>query len=117
MLQLLERDVASRLTNPLEVKGHKWFEDIDWNKLDSLDYNPPIKLSDLTYRTIFDQNSTPPINRRTLLSSTMSTMSRSSSSSSMISIGDISHTLLAPDAANVLEGYTIVYPQPHLEDK
>jgi serine/threonine protein kinase len=39
--QILQRDPKLRLSDPLKIRAHSWFSDIDWDKLEKLELTPP----------------------------------------------------------------------------
>uniref|UniRef100_A0A6B2L8V6 Protein kinase domain-containing protein n=1 Tax=Arcella intermedia TaxID=1963864 RepID=A0A6B2L8V6_9EUKA len=39
--RFLDRDPNTRLQDPLEIKKHGWFKEMDWEKLDNLEISPP----------------------------------------------------------------------------
>jgi len=39
--QFLNRDPTQRLQEPIHIRQHPWFRDIDWDKLERLEISPP----------------------------------------------------------------------------
>lgn len=60
LIHLLQKDPSQRMTSAVEIKSHKFFKDIDWNKLLSKSYLPPFKpnVENLLDTSNFDQDFT-----------------------------------------------------------
>jgi len=39
--KFLNRDPLQRLQDPMDIRQHPWFRDIDWDKLEGLEISPP----------------------------------------------------------------------------
>jgi hypothetical protein len=83
---------------------------VDWSQVAGSRLAPPLKVEIATVRPFFDTkrfelyHSQEPTLRR---SGTASLSSSSSSNATMTGSEDIAATLMAPDAVNMLEGFTI----------
>ena len=60
LILLLQKDPANRLNDASQIRGHRFFKDIDWNKLLSKSYLPPFKpnVDNLLDTSNFDQDFT-----------------------------------------------------------
>lgn len=60
LIKLLQKDPSKRMSNSAEIKNHKFFKDIDWNKLLNKSYLPPFKpnVENLLDTSNFDQDFT-----------------------------------------------------------
>lgn len=60
LIKLLQKDPSKRMNNSTDIKNHKFFKDIDWNKLLNKSYLPPFKpnVENLLDTSNFDQDFT-----------------------------------------------------------
>ncbi|CUM63169.1 uncharacterized protein PRCAT00000737001 [Priceomyces carsonii] len=60
LIKLLQKDPKNRLSDAAQIKNHKFFKDIDWNKLLNKSYLPPFKpnVESLLDTSNFDQDFT-----------------------------------------------------------
>jgi serine/threonine protein kinase len=115
--ELLEPDPKKRLCSASAIKKHAFFSGCDWDNAKRSKNKPPLmpKVKAIpSYLTV-------PANTQLTASSGSMTNSESEnsldSSSSTINMQQpIGMTMFAPDASNLLEGFTVVVPSDDIDD-